>query len=219
MNETNAAASTAALLGHTGDWWDFWMICSLAAAAFIAFFIVFFTAGSVMVHKREAAAASAELERYKLQAEREAATLRKQTEDEATARVKLEKEVAWRRVSAQDAEAIRRSIPASFAQLRIEVRHMLSDPEASTYASEIADALRPALKVDGTKGVLEPWGTIPLGVGLYISRQDIPGAVEIQRALKAGGIEAPGALLSMTNLSSDTGIVIFVWPKPSPKTE
>jgi len=44
-------------------------------------------------------------------------------------------------------------------------------------------------------------------------------AADLQRALKAGGIEAPGALLSAANLSSSAGIVIFVWPKPAPITK
>ena len=96
------------------------------------------------------------------------------------------------------------------------MRHLLSDPEASKYASEIADALRPLLSVDGTSGVLAPWGTIPQGVGLYVSSIDLPGAAGIQRALKAGGIDAQGALLPVTGISSNTGILIFVWPKPPP---
>ena len=126
-------------------------------------------------------------------------------------------EIAWRHVSPEEASAIRKSIPASIAGLKIEVRHMLSDPEAATYASEIADALRPVLSVNGTSGMLAPWGTIPQGVGLYVSSVDIRGAADIQRALKAGGIDAPGALLPVTGISSDTGILVFVWPKPHPQ--
>jgi len=125
-------------------------------------------------------------------------------------------DIAWRHVSPKEAEAIRKSVPASLRGLKVEVRHLLSDPEAGKYASEIADALRPELEVDGSSGYLGPWGTIPQGVGLYVRNLNMSGAGDVQRALKAGGVEAPGALLSDANLSSAAGIVIFVWPKPLP---
>lgn len=126
---------------------------------------------------------------------------------------------AWRHVSSKDAKAIRDALPASLRGYKIEVRHLLSDPEASKFASEIADALRPVLNVDGTSGYLSGWGTIPQGVGLYVKSADMPGAGDVQLALKAGGVKAEGALLSaVADLHSDTGIVIFVWPKPPPQS-
>lgn len=64
MNANGATASTL-LLGYNGDWWDFWMLFSIGLVALVAAAVGAFTVGSVMVHKREAAAASAELERYK----------------------------------------------------------------------------------------------------------------------------------------------------------
>ena len=156
-------------------------------------------------------------ERESASLKRQAAILIKQAEDERMARDQLEKEVAWRHISQKEAEAIRSAIPAHLTGFKIEVRHLLSDPEAARYASEIADALRPILDVDGSFGELEPWGKIPQGVGLYVRSMDIPGAVEIQRALKAGGVDAPGALLSQAaHLESKSGILIFVWPKPAP---
>lgn len=123
-------------------------------------------------------------------------------------------EIAWRHLSSVDSKKIRDAIPASLRGYKIEVRHLLSDPEAGQYASEIADALRSILNVDGTSGYLGPWGRIPQGIGLYVKSLTMPGAIDVQRALKAGGIEANGVLLSDANLSSATGIVIFVWPKP-----
>jgi hypothetical protein len=90
---------------------------------------------------------------------------------------------------------------------------LLSDPEAAKYAAEIAEALRPVLTIDGTSGMLQPWGTIPQGIGLYVKSLDVSGGAQVQRALKAGGIDAPGALLSAAQLPSTSGIVIFVWPK------
>jgi hypothetical protein len=46
-------------------------------------------------------------------------------------------DIAWRHVSPKEAEAIRNSVPASLRGLKVEVRHLLSDPEAGKYASEI----------------------------------------------------------------------------------
>jgi hypothetical protein len=125
-------------------------------------------------------------------------------------------EIAWRHISPEDVKKIRDALPASLNGYKIEVRHLLSDPEAAGYAADIANALRPKLDVNGTSGYLAPWGTIPQGVGIYVKSPNMPGAGDIQRALKAGGVEAMGALLSAVNLSSATGIVIFVWPKPAP---
>lgn len=128
-------------------------------------------------------------------------------------------EIAWRHVSPKESETIRNSTPASLHEFKVEVRHPLSDSEAAKYASEIADALGPILDVNGTSGVLNAWGTIPQGVALSVKSLDMPGAADLQRALKAGGIEAPGALLSAANLSGSAGIVIFVWPKPAPNNK
>ena len=98
------------------------------------------------------------------------------------------------------------------------MRHLLSDPEAAQYASEIADVLRPKMNVDGTSGYLGPWGRIPSGVFILATTMSTPGARDLQIVLAAGGIEVAGARLSDANVSSDTGIVIFVWPKPAPKS-
>ncbi|WP_315801165.1 hypothetical protein [Bradyrhizobium sp. SZCCHNS3002] len=65
INSTNAATSTL-FLGHNGEWWDFWLIISVIAAAVAAAAIGVSTAGSIISHKREAASAEEALERYKL---------------------------------------------------------------------------------------------------------------------------------------------------------
>jgi hypothetical protein len=73
MNETNAAVSTVLLLGHDGDWWDLWMLASIGTGALVGVFVLLFTVGSVMVHKREARAADAALELYKSETARRVA--------------------------------------------------------------------------------------------------------------------------------------------------
>jgi hypothetical protein len=67
MDTTNAVDSTTLLLGQDGSWWDFWMLISVGAVALAGLSVLIFTAGSVIVHKREAASASAALERYELE--------------------------------------------------------------------------------------------------------------------------------------------------------
>lgn len=67
MNATEVITSTTLVLGHDGDWWDFWMLASLVVVGLVGLAAAAFTTGSVLVHKREAAAASAKLEGYKLE--------------------------------------------------------------------------------------------------------------------------------------------------------
>jgi len=69
MDTTTAATATTLLLGHNGGWWDLWMIISVGAVAVAGLSVLIFTAGSVMVHKRETAAAEHALEKYKLEVE------------------------------------------------------------------------------------------------------------------------------------------------------
>jgi len=73
MTETIDSASAAAstlFLGHTGEFWDFWLIASVVVAALSAIAIGVTTAGSIVSHKREAAAAEDALDRFKLETEK-----------------------------------------------------------------------------------------------------------------------------------------------------
>jgi hypothetical protein len=72
MNETinNASAAASTLfLGHNGEWWDFWLIISVAFAAVGAIAIGITTTGSIASHTREAVAAGQASERFKLETE------------------------------------------------------------------------------------------------------------------------------------------------------
>jgi hypothetical protein len=66
ISNANAAASTL-FLGHNGEWWDFWLIASVIAAALSATAIGVTTVGSIISHKREATTAEEALDRYKLE--------------------------------------------------------------------------------------------------------------------------------------------------------
>jgi hypothetical protein len=160
MNEKSAVASTTLLLGHAGGWWDFWMICSLAAAAFVAVFIVFFTAGSVIIHKREAATASDELGWYKLETNGKvaaatesgiaagkaagaallrAAALEKEAQELKAANLILEAKIQPRRLSGEESKKLSAAL-SSLHPLAIGIVSRLFDPEGADFADDFAKA-------------------------------------------------------------------------------
>jgi hypothetical protein len=59
---------SALVLGRSSDWWNGAMLISLGVAAFVALLVAAATTGAVIASKREAVAASNELDRYKSQA-------------------------------------------------------------------------------------------------------------------------------------------------------
>jgi len=72
ISNANAAASTL-FLGHNGESWDFWLIVSVIVAAAVATAIGVTTAGSIIAHKREAAAAEEAFSRYRLETDKQIA--------------------------------------------------------------------------------------------------------------------------------------------------
>jgi len=68
IDSTKAAASTL-FLGHNGEWWDFSLIVAGILVTLAALAAVVATAGSIVAHKREAAAADLALEKFKLETE------------------------------------------------------------------------------------------------------------------------------------------------------
>jgi hypothetical protein len=72
MTETIASANAAAstmFLGHNGEWWDSALILAVIFAALAGVAVGITTAGSIVSHKREAAAADVALEKFKLETE------------------------------------------------------------------------------------------------------------------------------------------------------
>src|SRR5580704_2499540 len=82
---------------------------------------------------------------------------RKQAEDEATARVKIEARVAWRRLTKQQQEEIGSSLEHRFSNQGVSVWYSAGDIESSWFAADIADALQKAhtLRVHPPGGILE----------------------------------------------------------------
>jgi hypothetical protein len=92
IDSANAAASTL-FLGQNGEFWDFWLIVSVVFAAIAAIAIGVTTTGSIVFHKREAAASEVALERYKLGTSKEIAEA---NERAANAELQLQRLRAWR---------------------------------------------------------------------------------------------------------------------------
>jgi hypothetical protein len=116
INSANAAASTL-FLGHNGEWWDFWLIFAVIVAALSAIAIGVATTGSIVAHKREAAAAEIALQTFKLDtqekissADARAAEATKAAEAEKLERLKLEAKLAPRSLTQKEQEAISASL-------------------------------------------------------------------------------------------------------------
>lgn len=79
---STAATNSTLFLGHDGEFWDFWLIVSVVIAAMAATAIGVVTAGSVISHKREAAAAAERsLEEYKLRTAEQLAMAQAESEN------------------------------------------------------------------------------------------------------------------------------------------
>jgi hypothetical protein len=159
ISNANAAASTL-LLGHNGEWWDFWLIASVIAAALVATAIGVTTAGSIISHKRETAAAQRELASYKLtvdervaEAKKEgidagktagdallrAAALEKEAEELKAKNLELEAKVKARRLSGDDSVKLTAAL-SKLPHLPIGIVSRLLDPEGADFADDISGA-------------------------------------------------------------------------------
>jgi hypothetical protein len=92
INNANAAASTL-FLGQNGEFWDFWLITSVVFAALAAIAIGVTTTGSIVSHKREAAASEGALAKYKLDTAKDIADANDRT---SQAQLELQRLKNWR---------------------------------------------------------------------------------------------------------------------------
>jgi hypothetical protein len=100
--------------------------------------------------------------------EKEAARLRKLTQDESLARLQLEAELAWRRISKDSQSATAAHLVRLPGQLA-QISYNAADLEAQSFAADIASALR------GAKWeVFEPQGIANMHQVLVTLRTDTP---------------------------------------------
>jgi len=210
MNTPNVADSTVLLLGHTGSWWDFWMVLSLGGVALAGFLVVVFTAGSILVHKREAAAASDALERYKLETKGKvadatsagiaagktagdaflrAAALEKEAQELKAANLALKAKIQPRRLSGEESKKLSAAI-SGLHSLAIGVVSRIFDPEGADFADDLANAFN---KGNWQAVRLRNWTMSDRGVALAtLEGTVIPSdlATALTDALATAGVQA-----------------------------
>jgi hypothetical protein len=144
MTETIDSASAAAstlFLGHSGEFWDFWLIASVVVAALAAIAIGVTTTGSIVSHKREAATAEDALDRFKLETEKKISESNARTKE---AELKLaevrEKLGRPRRLDDQKFTARIANVP----RLPVRVSAASDEPDSHWLSFSISGALRSA---------------------------------------------------------------------------
>lgn len=155
--------------------------------------------------------------------EREAARLRKLAEEESLARLQLESEVAWRRIS-KDSQSTIASRLVRFSGQMAQISFSAADLEAEGFALDIASALRAARwealepqAISNMRQVLIPLGTnAPLESGLTVTstrdRISCNAAEAVVHQLSVLGFDAT---LSPTRYPHPTPTVfIFVEHRP-----
>jgi hypothetical protein len=197
----NTADPTVLLLGHAGSWWDLWMLVSLGTVALAGVAVLFFTAGSVMVHKREALASDNELKRYQAetagkvadataagiaagekaghaQADIDAAKVALAKQQTLTANAQLETErlkaqLAWRVITPEQEVKFLSSLPPlKLAGITVYMNSIGGDAEGAKYAADLAQLLQKAGASVPGPGASMFVGPLPEGVILSVQKAD-----------------------------------------------
>jgi hypothetical protein len=140
---TTVARRSNRVLGYDLDWWNAAMLVALGFGAFAAVLVVVATTGVIISQKRDATAASNEFERYKVDAgeriagaEERAAEANRTAEGERLARVKLEAQLAGRRLTDEQKAKLASALAAMRSQLPSITVMRLGDKEAHEYATD-----------------------------------------------------------------------------------
>jgi hypothetical protein len=180
IDSANAAASTL-FLGYNGEWWDSWLIISLILVALAAIAAGITTTGSIVSHKREAASAEENLQRFKLETEESSNLLKKETarlsveaetarKETANAQLELEKMRFPRRLNSDKLKADITGIPPQL----FEVLYDQSAGDGSSLAFEIFVSLHiegwktdqklpaPLTPQQGPPNLRDVWPLLPL---------------------------------------------------------
>lgn len=224
----NAAASTL-FIGHNGEWWDSSLILAVVFAAIAGIAVGITTAGSIVSHKREAAASDEALARYKLDtakdiadANERAADANQKAEQERLDRLRLEASVAPRSidVAKQQMLAMRWR---GLAGKKVSVTSYSLDGEGAGLASQIMATLKAAgVDVEDRRASVMPMGGFSLGV--HVTGQDAATASLIRNGIASAGIvvapsgtpQGAGPTMSMGTPSAATQADVLVGIKPVP---
>ncbi|MDX3966268.1 MAG: hypothetical protein QHD01_06665 [Bradyrhizobium sp.] len=158
IDNTNSAASTL-FLGHNGEWWDFALVIAGMAVALAAIAAVIATSGSIIAHKREAAAAEEALERFKLGTE--------QKISEANARTKVAEEglarLSMPRALFLSGTACEEAFKGRPDNMKVQIFWLRSVPDAEWLSFRIAGCLNMKDGVPDTSIIdkIEPVENLP----------------------------------------------------------
>lgn len=209
MNANEAAISTL-LLGKDGDWWDCWMFISLGLGALVAAAVGAFTVGSAIVHKREAAAASAALERYKAEAANEAARLHNDTARLTGENLGLQQLLAARHIIFDTTSSERAPLYAAvktFSATRVFIQYV-PDFEAIRLGYEIAEKLRQAgWKPEFMDEKISHFGPLFIsdGVAIHSTNDAFAAGQAVARLFALDLGEGPGKLVLQNDISLRAG--------------
>jgi hypothetical protein len=211
VNTTASANMDSTLFGHDSDWWSGAMLLSLLLAFVVAGLVAAATAGVIVVQKREAIAAKAELERYKSAADGKIADARREGIDagkkatdaelkaaQANERAAgLEKEaalaqletekikavVAWRTLEPKAAASLESALAAHPGS--VNLRWTDGDPEAMFLAIQFDQLLNKAhWKV--AAGASKLGGMLPFGI--HVPQESSTDGKVLRAALSAAQI-------------------------------
>lgn len=244
MTNATSTAISSLVMGRSGEWWDFFVVVALSLAALTALAIVVSTAGSVLVHKKEAEEAKNALALYKTQAATEIAGAAKAASDAAAAAynagaqageanlkaAELEKQAAsakleterlkqvlqWRSISEPAGTALKAALINSPGA--VNLRWMDGDPEALYLAIQISKILSEA-KWQVAPGALKPANSIFFGIGISSDGEDGP---KLKSAFNSAQIPFSTDAVSTAGVSFNISTIpgapmLMIGSKPPPQ--
>lgn len=227
INNASAASSTL-FLGHTGEWWDFWLIISVIFAAFVAAAVGVTTMGSIVAHKREVRAAESALSRFKAAMEKDVAEANarsdeanKKAQDERLERVKLEASIAPRRLSSAAVSDLK-TLFSKFPMRQIAISSYELDAEAAVLGQQIIDAtngsevaVRDMRMSEGALG--------SINFGIFITGDDASLVSALSKIFVSSGLTVwnikptPTTGISLGGQDAPAAAKIFIGVKPIAK--
>jgi hypothetical protein len=142
---STVSANSVLFLGHNGEFWDFWLILSVIIAAFGGIAVCVTTTGSVVAHKREAEAATLDLDKYKVTAKLESDVAIGDARAEAEVKIEAAKNDTIIAIEAARAEAKTRTdiLENETAKARERASQLEKEAEEAKLAQKkIEDAVK-----------------------------------------------------------------------------
>jgi hypothetical protein len=204
--------------GHDVDWWNGAMLVALSFAAIAAVAVVAATTGVIVSQKQQSAADQEALEKYKADSGVRTATLEKETEALKGANLKLEAQVAPRRLTSQQQQSIGSAL-ARFAGRRMRIKSYALDIDAAILGQQIIASLQ-AINIGGDDRRMSEGALGAIAIGIHVAGDDKELIDATLAAFSSVGLAVspePVPIMAGTALSDDGTTVaatIFVGVKP-----